>query len=61
MLDFIRPCIETITKNILKALKQAKDVGRKTVPTGYSIQQLKLICDSFDKELWEVNMYYYTN
>jgi hypothetical protein len=61
MLDFIQPCIETITRNILKALMQAKDVRRKTVSTGYGSQQLKLICDSFDGESWKVNIYYYIN
>jgi hypothetical protein len=48
-----------IDANDAEAIAKAKDVARKTVPKGYQIDQWKQICDSFDKESWKVNIYYY--
>ena len=50
-----------IDANDAEAIAKAKDVARKTLPKGFQSEQWKQICDSFDKESWKVNIYYYTD
>ena len=42
-----------------EAIAKAKDVARTTLPKGFQSEQWKQICDSFEKESWKVNIYYY--
>ncbi|XP_059452041.1 uncharacterized protein LOC132182730 isoform X2 [Corylus avellana] len=51
--DHYKKYFEGVKANDDEAIARAKALGRETLPEGYSPDQWKLICDSFDATSWK--------